>query len=116
MSKVASSELWSKGDFRVHTISRLVGIQENPFNLVVAEVPITEGLGIEHKVGESQDGHPVYCVMAFMRPDKDGGCHYESVDSRIEEYCQTWDDILSFREALRFAELEIGKAFEEACR
>ena len=101
-------EIWSKGKFRVHTISRLVGIYESPFNLATKDVPIEEGLGIESMCDD--EGH--YVVIAFVRPNKDGVCSYDSVGDRIEEYCPTWGDTLLFREAFRLASEAIGSALE----
>lgn len=101
-------ELWSDGKFRVHTITRLVGIEDNPLNLVTKEVNIKEGLGIEYRL---DDGH--YYVVAFVKPDKDGYCSYNSIGTRIESSCKDWEDIIAFRKALKFAINEIYKSLED---
>lgn len=101
------SMLWSEGKFRVNQISKLKGIQKEPFNLLVEKVPIKEGLGIEYKIDDS------YIVIAFVKPNKDGMCDYESVGTRIENTCETWDDVVIFRKALKFAMEEILKYVEE---
>ena len=102
-----SNALWSEGRFRVHQISRLKGIKKDPFDLIVEKVPIKEGLGIEYKIDDS------YIVIAFVKPNKDGLCDYESVGTRIEDTCETWEDITTFRKAVKFAMNEISKCWEE---
>lgn len=99
--------LWSNGKFRVHYISRLKGIQREPFDLLIEQLPIREGLGIEYKIDDS------YIVVAFVKPNKDGLCNYESVGTRIEDTCETWEDITTFRKAVKFAMNEISKCWEE---
>lgn len=100
-------ELWNKGKFRVCPISRVKGIQTEPFDLIVEKVPIIEGLGIEYRINDS------YIVIAFVKPNKEGLCSYESIGTRIEDYCKTWKDILIFREALNFAINKITNLWKE---
>lgn len=101
------SVLWSEGKFRVNLISKLKGINRDPFELVFEKVPIKEGLGIECKVDDS------YMVIAFVEPNSDGLCNYESVGTRIEDTCETWEDITTFRKAIKFAIDEISKCWKE---
>ena len=99
--------MWSKGNIRVHPITTIEGIQEHPFKIITRQRDVLEGLGIEYKIDDS------YIVIAFVKPDKDGICSYESIGTRIEDYCETWEDILVFREALNFAIKTIKDSWRE---
>ena len=87
--------------FRVFPITTIDGIR-----------PITEGLAIECQCFDKDGYDNSYVVIAFVRPDKDGDCSYESVGDRIEEYCPTWEDVQIFRMCLDIAKKEIKETWE----
>ena len=91
-------ELWKKGKFMVCPIVRLLGVSEPDHNLITQHLDVKEGLAIECKsTGDS------YVVIALVKPDKDNEFYYKSIGSRIEDFCTSWEDVLVFREALKFS-------------
>ena len=90
----------SYGRFRVYPITTLDSLKD-----------LSKGAEIEYQCADDS-----YVVIAFVTPDKDGYCSYESVGSRIETYCTTWEDIEKFRYCLKIAYSEVTKAWREEHR
>ena len=53
--------------FRVHNISKIKGVDSDPYDLKVETLPIAEGLAIE-KRGKDFEGKKNYYVVAFVKP------------------------------------------------
>lgn len=67
--------------------------------------PIADGVAIEYKIDNT---HSV--VIAFVYPEEDQSYSYQSVGTRIEDYCTTWTKILEFRTCLSAASEAIVEA------
>lgn len=76
-------------------------------------IDVMDGLAIEYNCSKDTEDKDHYIVIAFVTPDKDGVCSYESVGDRIEKYCSTWEDVQIFRLCLKIAMEEIEKAWRK---
>ena len=103
-------ELWKRNKFRVCPIVKVVDVNhyKDSFELVTKQLDYKDGLAVECLLDDKS-----YYVIAFVRPNKDGVCSYESVGDRIEESCNDWNDTLMFREALKFAFENISSCWRE---
>ena len=57
-------EIEKKGKIRLHTISRLTGLDAKTGEIITEQRPIREGLGIEY----NYDDENHYIVIAFIQP------------------------------------------------
>lgn len=68
--------------------------------------PITDGVAVEYKTDNT---HSI--VIAFVYPEKENqGYSYQSVGTRIEDYCTSWTKVLEFRACLSAAYEAIAEA------
>lgn len=109
----------SIAQFRLQSITKLVTTDPSFYDaaapqkgLSFKDQPVSYGLGLEVKCGE-HDGKDTYCVIAFLKPTKDGDVDMTTVGNRFFKEVKTVDDLEAVAFLYSYARKLISRALDE---